>query len=98
RSVPGLAAYAWGAGPDATSRAREPADRAVRIGFARRDDKDASHVVGAVAVCGARHRVIGVLERAASVGHRREVGEAGRWRDCHETAATGATSWSATDA
>ena len=65
------------------------------VGLARRNHEKPSHVVGAVAVRAPRLSVIRVFERAPLVGHGRDVGEAGRRRDGHETAATGATTWSA---
>ena len=86
--------------PCASARKRK-ADRASErtvpsgVGLACRNHEKPSHVVGAVAVTRPRLRVVGVFERAAFVGHRRDVGEARLRRDRHQTAATGVTTSSA---
>src|SRR5206468_12282386 len=55
---------------------RQRAHNGVRIRFARRDDQDSRHVISAVAVFRPGLDVVGVFERAAIVGHRRDVSEA----------------------
>jgi hypothetical protein len=61
----------------------EISHRLARLRLAARHDKDAGHVVGAIAVLFARDGVVGVLERGAVVGHAFEVGKA--WRRGSQT-------------
>ncbi len=53
----------------------EGAEAGVELRLAAEHDERTCLVVDAVAVLGARHVVPGVLEEAAAVAHREEVGE-----------------------
>ncbi len=58
----------------------EPVDSALGVGFAGGDHKHAGHIVGAVAVLGARLGQTGVLEGAASIRQMQQMVEARRLR------------------
>ncbi len=74
-------------------------DRGDRVGLADGDHQHSGHVVGAVAVLGARRAEEGVLEGPMSIGHRHQVVEDGRGHQhgrCHTNASCAATRSSAT--
>jgi hypothetical protein len=76
-----------GVGHEQVGHPRQADDDAVGDRRPARRDQDARHVVRAVAHLDARHRVLGVLERADAVAHRDDVGEARFRRDHAVTSA-----------
>ena len=66
---------ALGVGEEPVGHSCQAGDLAVGSRLPTRRDQHARHVVGAIAAGDPGQRVVGVLERADVVAHRRDVGE-----------------------